>query len=93
MRLMGSLLYTVEYLSTKRRPMLRSTGNDRELVRPIPELSREEKHPMMNRAVARPRSLRPFRFSWLDFKVGVRMLARYPGLTLVGTMAIAVIRA
>ena len=28
--------------------------------------------------------------SWLDFKVGVRMLARYPGLTLVGTVAIAV---
>jgi len=34
-----------------------------------------------------PRSLR---FSWLDVKVGVRMLARYPGLTLVGTAAIAV---
>ena len=34
-----------------------------------------------------PRSLR---FSWLDFKVGFRMLARYPGLTLVGTAAIAV---
>lgn len=34
-----------------------------------------------------PRSLR---FSWLDFKVGVRMLARYPGLTLVSTAAIAV---
>src|SRR5262245_62853197 len=31
-----------------------------------------------------------FRFSWLDFKVGFRMLARYPGLTLVGTVAIAV---
>ena len=30
------------------------------------------------------------RFSWLDFKVGLRMLARYPGLTLVGTVAIAV---
>ncbi|HEX7122010.1 MAG TPA: ABC transporter permease [Gemmatimonadaceae bacterium] len=30
------------------------------------------------------------RFSSLDFKVGVRMLARYPGLTLVGTTAIAV---
>ena len=29
------------------------------------------------------------RFSWLDFKVGFRMLARYPGLTLVGTVAIA----
>ena len=42
---------------------------------------------MMNRLVARTRSLR---FSWLDFKVGLRMLARYPGLTLVGTVAIAV---
>lgn len=30
------------------------------------------------------------RVSWLDFKVGIRMLARYPGLTVVGTMAIAV---
>ena len=28
--------------------------------------------------------------SWLDFKLGFRMLARYPGLTLVGTAAIAV---
>jgi len=29
-------------------------------------------------------------FSALDFKVGIRMLARYPGLTVVGTLAIAV---
>jgi putative ABC transport system permease protein len=36
-----------------------------------------------------PRS-RQIRFSWLDFKVGLRMLARYPGLTVVGTVAIAV---
>src|SRR5688572_33083146 len=34
--------------------------------------------------------VRPFRFSRLDFKVAVRMLGRYPGLTLVGTVAIAV---
>jgi predicted permease len=33
---------------------------------------------------------RTLRFSALDFKVGVRMLARYPGLTVVGTVAIAV---
>jgi putative ABC transport system permease protein len=33
---------------------------------------------------------RQLRFSWLDFKVGLRMLARYPGLTTVGTVAIAV---
>ena len=30
------------------------------------------------------------RFSALDFRVGVRMLAKYPGLTAVGTTAIAV---
>lgn len=29
------------------------------------------------------------RFSWLDFKLGVRMLARYPGITLVGGLAFA----
>jgi putative ABC transport system permease protein len=42
---------------------------------------------MRNRLVARMRSLR---FSALDFKVGLRMLLRYPGLTLVGTIALAV---
>jgi putative ABC transport system permease protein len=45
---------------------------------------------MMTRPVARMRSLRSIRFSWLDFKVGFRMLARYPGLAVVGTIAIAV---
>ena len=29
------------------------------------------------------------RFSWLDFKLGFRMLVKYPGLTLVGGIAIA----
>ncbi len=33
---------------------------------------------------------RPSPFSALDFKVGLRMLARYPGLTIVGTLAMAV---
>lgn len=33
---------------------------------------------------------RTSRFSALDFKVGLRILARYPGLTVVGTLAIAV---
>jgi len=42
---------------------------------------------MMSGLVA---SMRSRRFSWLDFKVGFRMLLRYPGLTLVGTAAIAV---
>jgi len=38
------------------------------------------------------RGLRRFdelRVSWLDFKLGLRMLARYPGLTLVGGLAMA----
>ena len=34
--------------------------------------------------------VRSVRVSWLDFKVGFRMLARYSGLTVVGTLAIAV---
>ena len=29
------------------------------------------------------------RFSWLDFKLGLRMLVRYPGLTLIGGLGIA----
>ena len=41
---------------------------------------------MSKRATPTPRSTR---FSALDFKVGLRMLARYPGLTLVGTAAIS----
>ena len=38
------------------------------------------------------RGLRAFdqvRFSWLDVKLGLRMLVRYPGLTLVGGLAMA----
>jgi predicted permease len=35
-------------------------------------------------------NLQRLRLSWLDFKVGFRMLTRYPGLTIVGTVAIAV---
>ena len=45
---------------------------------------------MINRLIARMRSLDQFRFSWLDFKIGLRMLVRYPGLTLVGTVSMAV---
>ena len=36
------------------------------------------------------RSFDALRFSWLDFKLGLRMLRRYPGLTIVGTLAISV---
>jgi putative ABC transport system permease protein len=52
-------------------------------------------HSLLRGAHHRRASRRPNRFdrlgsSWLDFKVGLRMLARYPGLTVVGTVAIAV---
>jgi predicted permease len=30
-----------------------------------------------------------FRFSWLDIKLGLRMLVKYPGLTVVGALALA----
>ena len=43
-------------------------------------MQREPPASMMNKHV----------FSSLDFKVGFRMLARYPGLTIVSTVAIAV---
>src|SRR5918993_4369307 len=39
------------------------------------------------------RDTRSFRFlddSWLDFKLGTRMLVKYPGLSLVGGVAMAV---
>jgi predicted permease len=46
---------------------------------------------MLNRVTAHGVHRTPrLRFSWLDFKVGMRMLAKYPGLTFVGTLAIAV---
>ena len=35
------------------------------------------------------RRIDALRVSWLDFKLGFRMLARYPGLTLVGGLAMA----
>jgi predicted permease len=35
------------------------------------------------------RRIDDIRFSWLDFKLGFRMLARYPGLTIVGGLAMA----
>jgi len=33
----------------------------------------------------------PLTFSWLDTKLGLRMLLRYPGLTLVGGLGLAVV--
>jgi putative ABC transport system permease protein len=48
---------------------------------------REEIDPMMTRL---PNRIHRLRLSGLDFKIGFRMLARYPGLTLVGAVAIAI---
>jgi putative ABC transport system permease protein len=45
---------------------------------------------MINRLIRRMRSLDQLRFSWLDFKIGLRMLVRYPGLTVVGSVSMAV---
>jgi putative ABC transport system permease protein len=68
----------------------RDRADDVVRASPAPNPSEQEVHPMMTPLVTRLRSLLQLRFSWLDFKVGFRMLARYPGLTLVGTLAIAV---
>lgn len=38
----------------------------------------------------RPMPRRPLGFSWLDFRLGLRMLVKYPGLSLVGALGIAV---
>lgn len=51
---------------------------------------RRELEEIGEKRVKRERRLDQMRFSLLDFKVGLRMLARYPGLTVVGTAAIAV---
>src|SRR5687767_9537033 len=34
-------------------------------------------------------SLREFRTSWLDWKLGGRMLLKYPGLSIIGGMTLA----
>jgi predicted permease len=39
--------------------------------------------------VATARTRRALPFSWLDFKLGLRMLARYPGMTVVSATAMA----
>ena len=64
------------------------TSRDRRIPRANqPDLRPEDWSHPMKRLVARDHALR---FSWLDFKVGLRMLARYPGLTVVGVLAISV---
>ena len=49
--------------------------------------ARYKEEARMSRGLHRINQLR---FSWLDFRLGVRMLTRYPGITVVSTVAIAV---
>jgi predicted permease len=70
---------------------LECTGQSREaaLRQARAEFGRVERYKEEARAARGLRSIDVFRFSWLDFKVGFRMLARYPGLTIVGGLAMA----
>ncbi len=77
--------------------MIRLVARMRSLLRGVHRREIEADMDEEFRVHAEPRArerglhrIEQLRFSWLDFKVGFRMLARYPGLTLVGTVAIAV---
>ncbi|HSA55126.1 MAG TPA: ABC transporter permease [Gemmatimonadaceae bacterium] len=53
------------------------------------EFGSTERYKDESRASRGLRRIDALRFSWLDFKLGARMLVKYPGLTLVGGFAIA----
>ncbi|MGH7577059.1 MAG: ABC transporter permease [Longimicrobiales bacterium] len=53
------------------------------------EFGNAERHKEEARAARGLHYFDGLRFSWLDFKLGFRMLARYPGLTVVGGLAMA----
>src|SRR5688500_18040984 len=53
------------------------------------EFGSAERYKDEARAARGLRRIDDIRVSWLDFKLGFRMLARYPGLTLVGGFAMA----
>jgi predicted permease len=53
------------------------------------EFGSPEQHKHAARASRGLRRIDDLRVSWLDFKLGFRMLARYPGLTFVGGLAMA----
>jgi hypothetical protein len=76
---------SAEFNSRRKNPMKNS------LIHRIRSLLPGARHPRDDAGASRgaDRGER-VRFSWLDFKVGLRMLVRYPGLTVVGTAAIAV---
>jgi predicted permease len=60
------------------------------LLRARREFGSTERYKEEARASRGLRSIDELRFSWLDFKLGLRMLVRYPGLTIVGGLAMAV---
>jgi putative ABC transport system permease protein len=74
----------VGYLSIEKNLMKRILAR----IRPL--LGGTAPHEEEVRAPRGPDGAGRLRVSWLDFKVGFRMLARYPGLTVVGTVAIAI---
>ena len=53
------------------------------------EFGLTELHALEAHRVRGLRGVDRIRFSWLDIKLGIRMLVRYPGLTIVGGVAIA----
>ncbi len=53
------------------------------------EFGSTEQHKHAARGSRGLRRVDDLRVSWLDFKLGFRMLARYPGLTLIGGLAMA----
>ena len=53
------------------------------------EFGSPERYKEEGRASRGLRRIDDFRFSWLDFKLGLRMLLKYPGLTLVSGLALA----
>ena len=53
------------------------------------EFGHVDSHKTDARAARGLRAFDRIRFSWLDVKLGMRMLVRYPGLTLVGGLAMA----
>src|SRR5262245_51120577 len=53
------------------------------------EFGSTERYKEEARASRGLRRIDGLRFSWLDFKLGLRMLVKYPGLTIVGGLALA----
>jgi hypothetical protein len=53
------------------------------------EFGSTELYKEQGRASRGLRRIDQLRFSWLDFKLGLRMLVKYPGLTIVGGVAVA----